>query len=258
MACKDSSPTDLASRAPSSSSGQNTPSKWKSTSVFPLTLKVSNDFSNAEKSAIQDTAEEWSKAVGNSVQFFDAAQVTTVTKSDSPSSSFNDGVFGIYKMSTWPSEMPSGALAVAQIHGLQHTSHIQITHADILINSQDHDFSTDNTIGYDLQTVVLHEMGHFLGLYHDNSSRDSSVMYPSISPSTNNRAPKSADTINIKSKYGLNTGTSNLSFSSGAEAEDEGEGTPVTLTFYMMADGTERLTIKTKSTEKIQHLNCKH
>ena len=57
---------------------------------------------------------------------------------------------------------------------------MDLTHADIILNYRD--FGSDFTINassmidYDLPTIVLHEMGHFLGFCHESYSN--SIMAP--------------------------------------------------------------------------------
>ncbi len=47
----------------------------------------------------------------------------------------------------------------------------QILDSDILLNGVDHVFSTNNTLNtHDVQNIVTHEVGHFLGLGHDGPS----------------------------------------------------------------------------------------
>jgi len=193
--------------SPSISSGSDlAPSKWSSPAqAFPLQLSMSNDFNTTEVAAIQSVADEWSVSTKSSSQFFDTTNFISEKSSDDLNT-YKDGEMGVYKLSSWPSSLPPTALAVTQIFGLRKNAgspheYIEIQHADILVNYQNFSFSSSGGFGYDLQTVLLHEMGHFLGLYHDNSSVDESVMYPTISRFTDNRVPRSRDIANIATKY---------------------------------------------------------
>jgi hypothetical protein len=70
------------------------------------------------------------------------------------------------------------------------------------VNDHNFNFRTGNTGGgFDLQTVVLHEMGHYLGLPHKSGN---TVMVPYIDSTDNHRAPTSIDITDIATKYGIN------------------------------------------------------
>lgn len=248
MGCNAVQKTDL--RAPASSrSALMAPSKWD-TSKFPLKIRVSEDFASAEDQAIRDMANAWSDSVSNMAEFMDASY-TTQEKNSLDLNSYEDAVIGVYKLTQWPSELPRTALAVTQIIGIRKNAgksseYIAIEHADILVNYEVFSFSTDLTWGYDLQTIILHEMGHLLGLYHDESSVDQSVMYPSITRYDTNRFPKERDIQNLESKYGISrTGSSvsqafrqNLS-NNTQDTNENAEEEIVVIQFELMADGTE-------------------
>lgn len=232
-----------------STAASSLPTRWSSASVFPLNIQMSTDFSNEEISAISDSADVWSEEQGNGADFF--AQTTENISPKSNLDSYNDSVFGIYKIFSWPSELPSGALAVTQIRGLQRSSSIQITHADILVNYDFFDFTTDGAWGYDLQTVLVHELGHFLGLGHENSSTSESVMFPSIGRFTVNQTPHDNDIDNLSAKYGLTRSASNnRGISNGINNE---EGTPITITFELHANNKEVVRINGVIDENFTH-----
>ena len=245
----------------SAQSGTMAPSFWSGgLNAFPLNLSISSDFSVNEITSIIDTANEWTTSTGNNNQLFDTSS-NTVEKSAMNLNSFQDDVMGIYKVTSWPSDLPQTALAVTQIFGLRKnigssSEIIEMTHADILVNYQNFSFSTDNGFGYDLQTVVLHEMGHFLGLYHDNSSTNNSVMYPTISRFVTNRSPKNNDILNLSNKYGLtghgvvsagiNRSMASVQSKGQSDVEeiiDDGPSEPVIIHFEIHPDGVEQLYI---------------
>tara|TARA_B100001971_G_scaffold111191_1_gene102067 strand:+ start:8835 stop:9629 length:795 start_codon:yes stop_codon:yes gene_type:complete len=239
-------PTQATIKASSSAaSSAMAPSKWPA-SAFPLKVKVSTDFSDDEKFAIQDMGDAWNDSVNYQETFIDD-DGDTAPKSNNLNS-YVDSLIGVYKLSSWPSELPQTALAVTQIYGTRKnigrsSEYIRIDHADILINYDNFDFTTDYSWGYDLQTIVLHEMGHLLGLYHDKSSVNESVMFPTITRSVNNRYPHTRDINNLKSKYGLSGSATSNAFRMPAstkaldtESDNEEE---VIIQFEIMADGTE-------------------
>ena len=141
-------------------------SRWSSQSVFPAQIKYGNSFDATEITAIENSANSWSSSVDNQITFFDVQPSNIENKNNLDL--YDDSELGIYKLTQWPTELPQTALAVTQIFGssMKSTSgdYIKIDHADILINYDSFSFSTDDSWGYDLETVILHEMGHFLGL----------------------------------------------------------------------------------------------
>jgi hypothetical protein len=206
---KEESADTFATGASSSSTG------WTS-SRFPLQLKVSSAFSSAQATAISDMNDQWYQAVENKVDFFASVDATTnleYTNTDD----YNDGVMGIYQLNTWPAELSSSALAVTQLYGIKSGSNITLTHADILVNEENYDFTTDPTDydKYDFHTVMLHEIGHFLGLGHQSYSVES-VMQPSVSKIDANRETTNADKGNISVNYGVDS-----SYNSFATLESE-------------------------------------
>lgn len=167
---------------------------------FPLDLGIDSGFNAEEIVAINEMGANWTNATNDEIDFFHFYNLPA----DTPYNQLNqykDNKMGVYKITKWFKDLPNQALAVTQIYGTKYETNIEINHADILINYEYFNFATGSEFGYDLRSVVLHEMGHFLGMYHENSSPANSVMYPSINRFTQNRVPKSIDIKNIKNKY---------------------------------------------------------
>ena len=113
---------------------------------------------------------------------------------------------GIYKSYTWYSDISSDALAVATFSAYRRnqgspTEHLEMSHADIIINYRDYDFTMDetNNLEFDLPTTVNHELGHLLGLAHIGSS--SAVMSNSLSSGQVKRSLFSLDSNSIRDLY---------------------------------------------------------
>lgn len=184
--------------------------------TFPKTVYISEDFTPAEVANITDMSAAWDNAF-TSVSFLSHPSTTVADKSIivTSSDSLRDSVMAIYKTTKWPSDLPN-ALAVTQIFGTRYNAgesdeYLSISHADILVNYHKNLFRTDDTLTYnyyDLQTVVLHEMGHFIGLGHraKTSDRTKSVMFPSIFDYENKRMPKAIDITEVTDKYGFGHG----------------------------------------------------
>jgi hypothetical protein len=154
--------------------------KW-SLSSFPLTFKSSQSFDPAMLTVIEDMQLEWNNASNRGVTFFNAPAVTT-EKNYGNINDYRDNEFGVYRLNQWPSAFPSGALAVTQTYGQIRNygtvfEFIELFHADILVNEQHYDFSTTFQFGsYDFGTVILHELGHVLGLKHVDAKVDTVML----------------------------------------------------------------------------------
>jgi Matrixin len=214
----------LVSCVPSASSDKTTttgninadaPYLW-SDKAFPKTVKVSDAFGVNETANFTAMSTAWKTALADKVTFFAYGAVTPeITNVSFSMSSLLDSTMGIYKTTRWPSSLSGTALAVTQIFGRRYNvgdsdEFVNIEHADILVNYDLYHFdTTDSGTGFDLRTVVLHEMGHFLGLQHkaQTSTRSASVMYPSIDADEAKRTPQAVDISDMVSKYRINLGT---------------------------------------------------
>lgn len=189
------------------------PSRWP-LNRFPKTMKISSSFTPQERTAIRSGGLAWNTAMSGAVTFLTISSNDGDTVPDRSNvgnlDSLLDGVFAVYKGSTWHRQLPSTALAVTQIFGVRENrgdadEYVEIVEGDILINWTFPYKPTDIT-GYDLYSVVLHEYGHFLGLSHTTNWGHDSVMFPSIDKASTFPAPGSFDVNNLRVKYNLNPG----------------------------------------------------
>lgn len=207
---------------------EETPYVWVN-KTFPKTIRISSSFDATETALMLEMGVAWKTAVSDQKTFFANGAVGN----NSYNLNRTDGIFGIYKATTWPADISDDALAITQLFGRRYNigsanEYVGIVEADILMNYQpginqfDYDI-LDNGIdeGFDLRTIVLHEMGHFLGLQHVptysnrpdsdlalsySAYKATSVMYPSISSLEEKRIPQTKDINALVNKYNIGGG----------------------------------------------------
>jgi hypothetical protein len=211
--CKESGTESISSSAPASLASSCNIGRWNNLSL-PLQVKMSSEFNGdftnvnlvAGLNPIEQMAKGWNDAVTPNATLFQLPFGATSTTGHSSLTNFRDNELGIYKSHTWFSNVSSNALAITQFYGVMRSDatlgdYIELTHADIIVNYRD--FSSDISmtgnplVEYDLPTIVLHEMGHFLGLCHEN--RATSIMAPYYLSTQRNL--KTFDTNKIKALY---------------------------------------------------------
>lgn len=199
--------------APNIQSGSCNIGKWSKSSL-PLNLKISSeiesDFDNSDLigglNPIEQIAKVWNNAVAPTAVLFQLPFAIASGEGSDNLAGFRDSDFGIYKSHTWFSSVSSNALAITQFFGILKSDgslgiYIDLTHVDIILNYRDYgsDFTYNkySLTGYDVPTILLHEMGHFLGLCHENNYN--SIMAPYYF--TTQRSLKTFDTNKIKALY---------------------------------------------------------
>ena len=195
-----------------SSLPNSAPRKWLS-SLLPLPLRISEDFSSKEVRAIQDQADVWEAVIDNEVDFFDYDfQVVENFEPQDFNDYEDDPVqgkhLGIYKSTQWPEHLAHDTLAITQFSGFMEQEnqrkYIRMSHADIILNYQHHTFSSNpQYFEFDFASVVIHELGHLLGLRHNTKLFSLSVMRPSLSRQAQRRQPSKSDLKDILKNYGL-------------------------------------------------------
>ncbi|MBI4816821.1 MAG: matrixin family metalloprotease [Deltaproteobacteria bacterium] len=116
--------------------------------------------------AVRSALEAWSAPACTSFRFLDGGTDASASRSN------DDGVNRVvFVESDWP-----GAANGATATTLRRRSGGRWVEADVLINGQDFTWSTNGDVhARDLQSIVVHELGHVLGLQH--SADPESTMY---------------------------------------------------------------------------------
>jgi hypothetical protein len=165
--------------------------RWPN-AALPLTIKMSSEFTGdynnshlvAGLNPLEQMAQVWNNSVAPQTLITVPFTATAATGFAS-TNSFNDGEIGIYKSHAWFANVSSSALAITQFYGnIQETAglgrHIGLTHADIIVNYKDYGSRITMTnhpmFEFDLPTIMLHELGHLLGMCHETV--EDSIMAP--------------------------------------------------------------------------------
>ncbi|CBW26833.1 hypothetical protein BMS_2021 [Halobacteriovorax marinus SJ] len=201
----------LGGRSPGSAD-DDLPIRWAD-SALPLSIQISGDFSfapadidGAGRNPIEQMQKEWDDAVTGKV-LFNYPAPAAASKGNDALSTYKDSVLGVYISDDWFSNISSSALAITQFYAYKMTGsrgeYYQLSHADIIVNERDYDFSYDpnSNTDYDMSTVILHELGHLLGLDHQSDGAVAAVMQPYLSIWESNRALFSDDASRISDNY---------------------------------------------------------
>ena len=152
--------------------------EWRYATNFP-----SGDFSEAEAlQIITDSMEEWGEPGCSDFTVTRASNTT----GDPMWGNSNEAV-GFYQWG-WPASLGSGVLAVTFPSW---NYNCELTSATIAMNEQDHNWVAGDW-GNDAQSVMTHEVGHYVGL--DHSSYWDSTMTSSYNGGTGDRTLSCDDT----------------------------------------------------------------
>lgn len=158
---------------------------------LPIQFVVHSDFPEHLRPAIDKAAATWNKALGKTLIVIDKAPTSTKPL-------LGDNQNTIYWEKSWTKQF----LERLMKHGYTHlrTRADEITEADIYIDGVT-SFSLDpNWFQTDLQTVLIHEMGHALGL--DHSSDKKSVMFEALGLGEKFREIPQQETSALECIYG--------------------------------------------------------
>ena len=153
----------------------------------PLKLYVDASFPNEYLDSIMSAAQTWNESAKQTI--------VTISKSNNSSVAKKDGVSGIYYYNTWTGS--TNQQAVTNLYWQENKA----IEADIKINASNFQFYTEELSVLDrvhFESLILHEMGHALGLNHQNKN---SVMMTTLPYATIRDTLFSTDISDINCEY---------------------------------------------------------
>jgi hypothetical protein len=172
---------------------------WKG--EIPATIRIHQDVPEAMVPAIVAAADSWERTAGRKL-----FNVVTSSRYTGPIAPNKDGVNVIYFMSSWESDRGSeqGRTSVYWVGD-------QIKEADIRLNGSDFSYywnsqtlskaskASRSLVPVNIEALVLHELGHVLGLKHKDNS--GSVMATYLASGEDRVAVASIDEKALQCEY---------------------------------------------------------
>lgn len=156
----------------------------------PVTMNIHQSVPTQFRDAIYSAAQKWNAAEGREI--IRIGQVV-----GGPGEAQKDNINVIYMNSTWDQSRASEQ-ARTSVYWVGN----RIQEADIRINDQNFNFywqGSTQTQGVNIEALVLHELGHLLGLKHKDEA--ASVMQTYLANNTDRVQVGSLDLASLKCEY---------------------------------------------------------
>lgn len=155
----------------------------------PVVMYIDESVPSVYRDAVKRAAATWNNDIGREV-----IKIGGVTKMSGPA---QDGANVIYFLDSWESDRTN-----EQARTTVYWAGTRIYEADIRVNNRDFNFFWGNDpVGgrVDIESLILHEMGHVLGLGHSTTAK--SVMAKSLPSATLRRDLSTDDLSSIRCEY---------------------------------------------------------
>lgn len=162
---------------------------WKGN--LPIPLHVHESFPPNYLSSLYEAVQIWETSVGR--RLFDIVSI----RESGPIMPRQDKISMIYWMNNWEPDRPSeqGRTSIYWVGNI-------IQEADVRINAKNFSYYLDTPLtGNDVQltSLLVHELGHVLGLKHDDS--EPSVMATYLSVHTSRKDLSASDRQSLQCEY---------------------------------------------------------
>jgi hypothetical protein len=158
---------------------------------LPINIYIHNSVPADFVPAIMNAMRTWEAALGKKLFEVVGAGLS------GPATPQKDGVSAIYYLTEWESTKTS-----EQARTTIYWQGEQIVEGDIRVNAKNFTFFTGNNIGatsVDFESLLIHELGHLLGLAHDNEA--GSVMNERLASGVLRREIGAVDLASVKCEY---------------------------------------------------------
>ncbi|UYL09563.1 matrixin family metalloprotease [Bdellovibrio sp. SKB1291214] len=165
---------------------------WKA--EVPVTMYLHTSVPEEYVGAIVSAAQTWEKSAGRKL-----FNIVTTPRVSGPNSPRQDGKNVIYFMDTWETERGSEQARTSVLWRGD-----QINETDIRVNTKDFTFywnQSKSGSSVNIEALILHEMGHVLGLKHNDDKAASSVMQTYLRSGDDRTEPSATDTTDLKCEY---------------------------------------------------------
>lgn len=165
---------------------------WKA--EVPVTMYLHTSVPEEYVGAIVAAAHTWEESAGR--KLFNIVTTPRISGQNSPR---QDGKNVIYFMDTWESDRPFEQARTSVLWKGD-----QINETDIRVNTKDFTFYWNqgkSRSSVNIEALMLHEMGHVLGLKHNDEETAGSVMATYLANGTDRTEPSSVDTTDLKCEY---------------------------------------------------------
>jgi len=159
---------------------------WKKS--LPIKIYVDPSFPPEHDPVLKQAAKKWEDVLGRTLFLFERAPL------NSPSAKDNRNV--VYWANPW-SETNKNLQAVSALSW----SNNQLVEADVKVNAEHYRFSSIlSATSVDLESLIVHELGHVLGLTH-LANGTSTVMLQVLDYNLKRDIPSAEDIANLKCEY---------------------------------------------------------
>lgn len=162
---------------------------WKG--EIPVVMKIHDSVPEAYVPAIVAAAESWNRTAGKTILKIDSTRIPGALEPR------KDGQNIIYMLKEWESNK-STEQARTSVYWVGDV----IQEADIRINDKNFNFYTSETGSHSdvsIEALILHELGHVLGLKHKDTS--GSVMATYLANGTDRTAVTETDSTSLQCEY---------------------------------------------------------